>query len=254
MKILFVVLTLLPFLSISQSSRNIPTVDSVEYYQKELGKLWRQNFDSLQKSERFLKLQTNFNRAIQKRNDYTGLVLFSDIAHSDYRSFNSVISQSGFPELKPLSVRVGIGISHKRANTMLDMYFGSIGFGNGSYKDSEYIRTSFSNLFQFDLGFDVFNIERISLYPYGGISLRFSQIKYSKGGQPNPNYTSLSNIRTDENYVRLESMRIGYQYGVGFDYAFVYNKVKTFKTIAFIKAGVNKPFKIDTYKLDGVPD
>ena len=31
-------------------------------------------------------------------------------------------------------------------------------------------------------------------------------------------------------------------------------KERTFKTIFFIKADVNKPIKIDTYKSDGIPD
>jgi len=118
----------------------------------------------------------------------------------------------------------------------------------------ESVTTSLSNMLQFDLGYAVLNKERVSIYPYAGIALRFSSITYKKRSDPNPNYTSLANMHTDENHVRLESTRLGYQYGVGIDYAFGYNRSKTYKTILFLKAGVNRPFKADKYKSDGIPD
>jgi hypothetical protein len=247
-------LTIIPFFANSQSNKKGRLVDSTEYYQKEIGKLWRQNFDSLRKSKKYLSLRSNVVKAIQKRNDYTGLVLYTDIAHSDYKTFNSTLSQNGFSELNPIAIRLGLGISHKRGNAMYDMYFGTVGFGNKATKNNERIRTSFSNLFQFDFGIDILNVEQVSFYPFGGLSLRFSELKYHRSGDPNSNYTFLSNMRTDENSVSLESTRLGYQYGVGFDYAFAYNKERTYKTIVFIKAGVNKPFKMDTYKSEGIPD
>jgi hypothetical protein len=254
MKAIFLILILVPFLANSQSNKKISKVDSTEYYQKELRKLWHQNSDSLIKSEKYLSLRSNLVKAIQKRNDYTGLVLFADVAHSDYRTFNSTLSQNGFSELNPTAIRLGLGISHKRGNAMYDMYFGTLGFGNKSTKNNEKITTSFSNLLEIDFGIDILNVERICFYPYGGLSLRFSELKYHRSGQANSNYTFLSNMRTDENTVKLESVRLGYQYGIGFDYAVAYNRERTFKTIFFIKGGVNKPFKIDSYKSKGIDD
>jgi opacity protein-like surface antigen len=254
MKPVFFLLLVIPFVAHSQKEKDPPPVDSSWYYQKELGKLWKETIDSLQQSEKYITLQQNAKRLMRKSNDYAGFVLFGDIMHSDYSSFNALLKLDGFPGLKPMSGRLGFGVSQKLQHLMIDTYFMTFGINSKTTKGDAEVKTLLSNALQFNLGYDVLNSERISIYPFAGLALRFSEIKYKRSSQPNPNYTSIENMRSDENEVKLASTRIGYQYGVGFDYAVAYNTDKLYKTILFIKAGVNQPFKKDIYKSDDIPN
>ena len=228
--------------------------DSTVYYQKEFQKVWKEFYDSLRHSERLTTLRSRYVRYLSTSKNYTAFVLYGDVLHSDYRTFNALLQQSGFPTLNPYAGRLGLGVTNKRANAIYDVYFGTIGFNNKVSKGNETVRTSLSNLLQLDFGLDLLNQERVSLYPFGGLSLRFSDISYDKSSNPNPAYTSLANMRTDGNSTHLESTHLGYQYGVGLDLSFGYNAYRTYKTILFVKAGANKPFGTDVYKSDDIPN
>ncbi|HEX2607526.1 MAG TPA: hypothetical protein VHK91_09115 [Flavisolibacter sp.] len=248
MKAIFHLLTMISCIAKAQTVEKIRKIDSVEYYKNELGKLVRQNSEALRRSERFQEIFDNMVKAIKKRNNYSSLVVSIERAHSDYKVFNNKLVQNGFSPLQPSMVRVGFGFGNKRGRAIYDIYLANFGFSNKSVKGNEKITTLFSNLFQFDFGIDILKVDQVSFYPYGGLSIRFSELNYEKTANANSNYAFISDIATDDNSIELQSARLGYQYGVGFDYAFSNNSDKTYKTIVFIKAGVNRPFKEDTYK------
>jgi len=125
---------------------------------------------------------------------------------------------------------------------------------NKTSYNNQVIKTSFSNLLQFDIGYDFLKDERFSLYPYAGLSLRQSDLSYTKSPSAGAINSWVVNMYPSQNYTYMQSAGIGYQYGLGFDYALFYNHEKTFKTIFFAKAGVNKPFKTDVYKANDMPD
>lgn len=248
----FLFLGLTAFTFNLSAQQKAPT-DSAQYYQRELFTLWRQGYDSLVRSEKAVALRNNYMRIIAGREDYTAFVLFADALHSDYRAFNGLLQQDGFPPLSPLSFRAGFGVSNKRGSAVYDFYLLTVGFNNKTSKGNESVRTSLSNALQLDFGLDLLNKERVSLYPFGGFSLRLSDISYNKPGSANPAYTGLADMYTDNNSSLVSSGRLGYQYGAGLDFSFGYNRYRTYKTIFFVKAGVNRPFGQDVYKADGIP-
>src|SRR5689334_6603986 len=71
--------------------------DSLRYYQKEMGRLYRETFDSLRSSEKFTSLNSNYRRLAGQSDSYGGLILFMDVYHSDYSQFNDMIAQEEFP-------------------------------------------------------------------------------------------------------------------------------------------------------------
>jgi hypothetical protein len=250
---------LLPFLMIcffatAQKNAEKKEVDSVAYYRVMIHKLRQAVTDSLHRTEGFKALQKKLTESRQKSKSYAGLAFHTEIVHSDYARLNDTLAKDGFSKLNPVSGRYGLGVAARAGNAMYYLYFGTIGSAAVAKKGNESVTTSFSNFLQLELGIDLLDLERVSFYPYAGGSIRVSEIRYRKRGQPNFNYTNFSNMRTDDNDVLLNSIRLGYQYGVGLDFSFAYNRDRTFKTVLFVKAGVNKPSKRDIYKSDGLRD
>lgn len=251
MKKLYLLLTIaIPFNLLAQTGEK---TDSIDYYNKELNRLWKNAIDSFRNSEEYKTAYANYIAKVKTSNNYGAFTIFMDVAHSDYRQFNSMLAQDGFAPLDAISYRVGFGSSRKFDHFMVDIYLFTFGIGKASKKGNESVRASFSNVFQFDLGYDVLNSSKISLYPFAGISGRFSQVKYQKKTIANPNYTSITNMLSDENNVSLESTRIGYQLGVGLDLTLFQSKSKISKTIFFVKGGMNRPIWKDKYKRDDIP-
>ena len=107
------------------------------------------------KTDKYKALADELNRQKQKSHRYSGMVVYGDIAHTDYANFNNSIVQNGFSAMQPMSFRFGFGSSAKVNRTMVDFYFATAGLNNKSTKGDETIKSSFSNLLQLDLGCDL---------------------------------------------------------------------------------------------------
>lgn len=255
MKYFYLFLALLiPFIADAQSDRKKPKTDSLSYYQGELGRLWRANRDSFEKSEPYVAATAGYKRHLKHSNDYTSFTLFFDVFGADYRQLNNMLARDGFPALEETGGRFGFGTSHKIGRVMVDMYFIVAGFSNKSQKGNEKISTSFSNVFQCDFGYDLLKSKIFSLYPYGGLALRISTLKYEEKGVHNPNYTSIADMVIGGKSMSMESTRIGYQLGVGFDLNLWQNKERTTRNILFIKGGMNRPMWKDKFSIGELPD
>lgn len=133
----FLPVLLFPFIAEAQSDKKKQETDSLSYYQGELGRLWRANWDSFVKSEPYVAATAGYKRHLKHSNDYTSFTLFFDVFGADYRQLNSMLAQDGFPALQENGGRFGFGTSHKVGRSMIDFYFIVAGLSNKSEKGNE---------------------------------------------------------------------------------------------------------------------
>ena len=161
MKYLYLVFVLsISLIAEAQSDRKKQETDSLEYYNRELGILWRAKMDSLVKSEPYIAALAGKNRHLKLSSDYTSFTLFFDVFGADYSQLNSMLAQDGFPALEETGGRFGFGTSVKSGRAIVDLYFIVAGFSNKSEKGNERVSTSFSNVLHVDPG---------GLIPYSSI-------------------------------------------------------------------------------------
>jgi len=245
-KIPVTILLLSPFFLQAQK-RNRP-VDSLRYYYGEMSRLRRTYWDSLYKSPEYISINQNIGRLTQKRDEYTGFMLGGELMHNDYREFNKSIADSGFPALKSTAFRVVFGVAFKNNHNIFEMNFFGLGFNNKSEKGQEEIKTGLTSVLQFNYGYDLLKSKYVSIYPYGGFSLRLSNLEYTKPPAINANYTNITNIIANNQSSISSSGRLGYQLGLGIDFLVS----KQSGTMFYIKAGTNRPFTEDKYDVEGV--
>jgi len=89
MKKIYLLLLTFSFAGLLFAQKEMP-VDSAEYYQREISKIWRQSFDSIYRSEKVISLRNKLNGIVSQRNNYGSVVLFGDILHSDYSAFKVI--------------------------------------------------------------------------------------------------------------------------------------------------------------------
>lgn len=254
MKYFYLLLLLsISFISEAQPDSKKKPADSLQYYSSEMATVHRAIRDSLLKSERYLAALAGYKRHVVHSRDYGAFTVFMDVFGSDYRQLNSMLAQDGFPAINDVGGRVGFGVSFKEGHGMIDLFYVVAGLNNKSVKDNKEITTSFTNLLQFDLGYDLLNSNKFSIYPYGGLSLRISNISYEEKGVQNPNYTSIADMVIGGKTTSLSSTRLGYQLGVGFDFTLWQNKERTSRNMLFIKAGMNRPAWRDKFQKGELP-
>lgn len=251
MLVLFIVMS--GFVSNAQSSKPISSRDSLRYYRTEQRKLWILTNDSLRRTEAYQSLTTKIDLLESKSKNYNSTVLFGEILHANFKSFNESIAQSGFEAMNPLSFRFGLGSSIKSNRNIFDIYFFVVGLNHSSKNGNAQIKSALANAFQIDYGYDFIHSKRVSLYPYIGLSIRSSTLEYSNDVQTNPNFTNISNIVINDPKVQATSTRLGYQAGVGLDLVVAHDKVKGKPAvILFSKSGTNQTFSEDKFKIAGI--
>lgn len=202
----------------SNSKPNKPFVaDSAGYYQQQMAKLSNAAVDSVMRSEEYRSLQRNYRRLVAKRNNYTAFTLFTEYQHSDYSSFNNQIAASGFSPLSATTPRIGFGVSTKDDHFIFNLYFAILGLNNVSQHNGQKIKSTVNDLFYYDFGYDLLHSNTMSLYPYIGISLRSSTLRFIKDAQLNTSYTSVADMVINDQSVNTSSTNLGYHAGFGFD-------------------------------------
>lgn len=248
MRINFVIILALitfPTIAFSQKRRDVD-YDSSRYYQKQILKAYKQAIDSLEKTELFM----NYLQFQKRNNNYEGQTFFFNVLHSNYNQFNNSIALSGFDKLKPISYGFGFGYDSKFKHVISDFAI-SVVFPNTSKKGDETISSSLFNIL-FDMGYDVLNSNNVSVYPYAGLSARFSALSYTNKGTVNPSYNNISDLLLKSENVNTASIRLGYQLGVGLDVAVSHKKDGNRSLLLFVKAGINQPFAKDRFKIQNI--
>ena len=248
MRINFVIilaLIIFPGIAFSQKHKDVD-YDSARFYQKQILKAYKQAIDSLEKTELFM----NYLQFQKRNNNYEGQTFFFNVLHSNYNQFNNSIILSGFDKLKPISYGFGFGYNSKFKHVISDFAL-SAAFQNTSKKGDETISSALFNIL-FDMGYDVLNSSNVSVYPYAGLSARFSVLSYANKGTVNPSYNNISDLLLNSENVNTASIRLGYQVGVGLDVAVSHKKDGNRSLLLFVKAGVNQPFAKDKFKIQNI--
>lgn len=235
----------IPIICFAQS--NTYPVDSLRELQIKLNRLQRATLDSLYHTEEYQQTLDRIRELRKHSKNYTGTALFLDIIHSNFDKFNTVIKQKGFSGMTSEAFRVGFGVANKNGRSMYDIYFIIAGFAHESEKDNEKIKFTVSNAIQMDWGFDVLDAKMFSLYPYAGISLRFTSLRYDKPAQLNSSFTDITDFVINDQSVDASAIRLGYQAGLGFDVRL--SKAQPLSSILFFKFGMNRPVGRDRYKI-----
>lgn len=244
----------IPFAATAQTGQKNAETDSLEYYSREMGEVMRAIRDSMLRSEKYLAAKAGYKRHVVHSRDYGGFTIFMDVFGADYRELNRMLAADGFPPINDVGGRFGFGISYKQNRGMVDLFYIVAGLNNRSEKDNKKITTSFTNLLQFDVGYDLLNSGLFSLYPYAGLSARISNISYEEKGVHNPNYTSIADMVIGGKTTNLSSTRLGYQLGVGFDFTLWQDKERTARNMLFVKAGINRPAWRDKFRKGDLPE
>ena len=154
--------------------------------------------------------------------------------------------------MDPTSARLGFGMSSKYNRLMFDLYFLTFGFNTKAEKGDEKIKSRLTSVFDVSLGVDLLQSRSVSIYPYAGLGLRNSVLEYSKPTQTNPAYTDISDIIVNEQSVTAERLSVGYLAGVEFDFTINKGMNDVQRTILFVRAGMNRPFRETNYKIEGI--
>lgn len=233
-------------------AQRTPATDSSRYYEKEFERLRTEALTQMQQSQAFQQLQERFRSHQQRSSDYIGTSLFVDRAQGNLSKFNASIAANGFPPMNDVFYRIGLGVAVKSRRAIVDFYYFAFGIDNKSKKGGETIRAGFSNLLQLDIGYAAVQSRSFNLYPFAGLSLRTSQLRYENKGQSNPGATNIANMFLNRQEYFLNNARIGYQAGIGFDLAIAQTKEGTRAVLFFTKAGINRPLWKERYEKDGV--
>jgi hypothetical protein len=247
MKSIFFLIAFLPFFVFAQSDRQSKK-DSIRYYEHQLRMMQKTFYDSVYRSEEYQTAIKSIQRLKRMSKAYGGFAIGSGVLHSDYEKFNQAIAQSGFPPLNANSGCFLLGATVKYKRQIWDIYAMNAAFGSTSRKGDEKIYAAVNNAFEIDLGIDLLRAKRISIFPYGGLSIRFAELRYEAPVQTNPGATNISNLISNDKSVDMNSTRLGYQAGLRIHLIFAENKSHTANKVLFVKGGVNQPVGKDKYK------
>jgi opacity protein-like surface antigen len=235
-----------------QAQTNPSTKDSFNYYQRQLSFIRRTYMDSLNKDVNYVEARNNLIRLTAQSDNYNAFVIYTNIASADFTLFNNANAQSNFTHLKEDMIGIGYGFSFKRNRRIFDLNISAFGIGKKSKKESEYIKTSFSTFLQLEWGYDFIKNKVVNIYPFLGVGLRSSGLRYNGSSSANANFTNVSNVIQNKTSVDETTTEIGYQAGLGIEYEFL-NKISTGGVIIFAKAGTNNAFKKKEFKIEGLP-
>jgi hypothetical protein len=181
-------------------------------------------------------------------------MIFGEAGAADFSTLNTAIALNGFGPFAGGPVwRVGLGVSHKAYNgIMIDFNYGILGIDRVDKANGSKITADFANVLGLQLGYAVVNGNRFTLYPYGGLSLRISTLRYNTPVSVNPNYRSIASLIENDQSTTGNAYHLGYEAGIGIEYAIAYDKKTHGGAMLFGKFGTDGSFGDETYHIAGV--
>ncbi|MFT3824685.1 MAG: hypothetical protein QM731_12225 [Chitinophagaceae bacterium] len=255
-------LFLLPAVAYAQprgTINNKKKVDSVDYYDERMRSMERfadsvrrQLLDSVRLTEAYKELERRRAELMQHSDRYFSFDFFAEVADADFDKLNSTLVPKGFSKMANGVFRLGFGITIKEKAWLCDVAYAIGGFSEVAKKGDEEVKASFSSFLQADVGYDFIRSPGINLYPYAGIALRTSRLKYSTPSEVNGNYSDITDLIDNQRSVSDRIYKLGYQAGIGFEISLLKDAKKTNGEMIFVKLGTNGIVGKERYKLGGV--
>jgi hypothetical protein len=137
--------------------------DSVRYYQRELGKFWRESFDSLKKSDRYKTIINKLNPGNRQKNVTVELLANAGIFFNDFKNLNTRLKSIGQEEVNNIMPSAGLGLAIGFPVLIYGVDFSSYIFENST--------ASFKGGYaRFFIGTNLFKKGRIALNPQIGFT------------------------------------------------------------------------------------
>jgi hypothetical protein len=246
---------LFPVCCFSQVREGKP-IDSARYYQRQLYQMQREVLDSLHRTPAHQEASEKYKYFRTHSDGYGSFVLFMEVAQADFEELNAALVPKGYEKMEGPVYRFGFGMSIKTNRTIVDLYMFSAGLRKSSKKTvggtgNSSVNTVYSNGAILDIGIDLLKSPRFNVYPYAGISMRTCDIFFEAPRQLNTAFTDITDLVVNDQSAEGSSIRLGYQAGMGFEV--VTSKLSLGAGgIIFVKAGINRPFGKEKYKIEGV--
>jgi hypothetical protein len=167
MKYLFLLfLSGLTLFSNAQAPTHKLSRDSVRYYQKELNKLWRNNYDSLKNSDRYKEIAGKLNRKNREKVVTVELLANTGLYFTDFKKLNQRLKSIGQEEIKTVVPSLGLSLAAGRRIMTYGIELNSYVFGNKN--------ADFKGMHsRFYLGTNLFKKSPIVLHPQIGYTISF---------------------------------------------------------------------------------
>jgi hypothetical protein len=85
--------------------------DSVKYYQRELNKLWRSNYDSLRNSDRYKEITEKLKTKNRAKVATVELLANIGLYFTDFKNLNERLKASGHEEIKKMVPSFGASLA-----------------------------------------------------------------------------------------------------------------------------------------------
>lgn len=228
----------------------LPVKDSLHIYNERLNKLYNRVWDSLNLNDSARFYRKQIKQAHERSKEYTAFVFFWGAEAGNYTAFNAATAKDGFGPIHGPVWQIGFGISHQGYSGILfDLNYFVVGLGSSIQNGEGTISTSTYDLLQAQIGYAIINSKRFTVYPYAGLSGRYSSLQYSATDSLNSNYNSIASLIHNSRDVNVNSVHLGYQAGVGFDWVLGYHEKTRGGVILFAKGGTSGIFGHETYSI-----
>ncbi len=246
----YVILCLFLSSAVTAQSKNQAS-DSINYYQKQLGKLFKASRDSLYNNTEFKELSERIRSLKNKTDDYSAFILYTSVYGIDFKKFNSDISRSGFNAFSGSMYSIGFGFSGKKKRQIFDFELASFGIRKKEKKEMESISINSSSFFFTTWGYDIVKSGKINIYPYVGIGVAGIDLKYESPAALNDTFSNITTIIKNDRSLIASHLPLSYKVGLGIEYV-LSDKLNSGGTIFFCKAGTTRPFRKRGFDIEGI--
>ena len=245
-----ILLLLLIASGFANAQDNASTTDSIEYYQRQIGEKIRAHHEVLRKDEELKTLYERVGRLRSAQDSYRGFILYSHLASVNFSKMNADLSSEGFTPLSGPLWAIGYGFTFKKNRRIFDFNMGAIGINRKTAINDESIKSSFSTALELAWGYDFIKSKALNIYPYAGVGLRSTYIRYEAIAEINPSGTNITNIVLSDPSLTGQTTEVGYLAGLGIEVVITSAK-RPGGTLIFVKAGTNRPFSTKSFDLKG---
>lgn len=246
----YVILYLFLSSAVAAQSRN-QVSDSINYYQKQLGKLYKASRDSFYNNAEFKEVSEKIRSLKIRTDDYSAFMLHTSFNSIDFTKFNSDNFRSGFNAFSGNMYSIGIGFSGKKKRQIFDFEILSIGIRKKEKKEMESISINSTPVFFMTWGYDIVKSRKLNIYPYVGIGLAGLDLKYESPATLNDTFSNITTIVVNDRSIIASHLPLSYKVGLGIEYV-LSDKSNSGGTIFFCKAGTTRPFRKRGFDIEGI--